>query len=54
MAAPAEAMPGDTGEDTAPISDGLRELLRAAAEAARRFPPMTAEQAAVVRRALRK
>ncbi len=54
MAAPAEATPADTGKDTAPISDGLRELRRAAAEVARRFPPMTAEQAAVVRRALRK
>ena len=54
MAAPAEAMPVDTGRDTAPVSDGLRELRRAAAEVARRFPPMTAEQAVVVRRALRK
>ena len=54
MAAPAEAMPADAGRDGAPVSDGLRELRRAAAEAARRFPPMTAEQVAVVRRALRK
>jgi hypothetical protein len=54
MATPAEATPADTGRDAAPVSDGLRELRRVAAEAARRFPPMTAEQAAVVRRALRK
>lgn len=39
---------------TEPVSSWQANLRQAASEVARRFPPMTAEQAAVVRRALRK
>jgi hypothetical protein len=48
------ASPDEPAQATEPVSSWQTNLRRAASEVARRFPPMTAEQAAVVRRALRK
>ena len=48
------ASPGEPARATEPVSSWQTNLRQAASEVARRFPPMTAEQAAVVRRALRK
>ncbi len=48
------ASPDEPAQATEPVSSWQTNLRQAAAEVARRFPPMTAEQAAVVRRALRK
>ena len=48
------ASPDEPAQATEPVSRLQTNLLQAASEVARRFPPMTAEQAAVVRRALRK
>jgi hypothetical protein len=44
----------EPAQATEPVSRWQTNLRQAAAEVARRFPPMTAEQAAAVRRALRK
>jgi hypothetical protein len=43
----------EPAQTTEPVSSWQTNLRQAASEVARRFPPMTAEQAAVVRRALR-
>jgi hypothetical protein len=48
------ASPDEPAQTTEPVSSWQTNLRQAASEVARRFPPMTAEQAAVVRRALRK
>ena len=48
------ASPGEPAQTTEPVSSSQTNLRQAASEVARRFPPMTAEQVAVVRRALRK
>jgi hypothetical protein len=48
------ASPDEPAQATEPVSSLQTNLRQAASEVARRFPPMTAEQAAVVRRALRK
>ena len=48
------ASPDESAQATEPVSSWQTNLRQAASEVARRFPPMTAEQAAVVRRALRK
>jgi hypothetical protein len=45
--------PDKPAQATEPVSSWQTNLRQAAAEVARRFPPMTAEQAATVRRALR-
>ena len=44
----------EPAQTTEPVSSLQTNIRQAASEVARRFPPMTAEQAAVVRRALRK
>jgi hypothetical protein len=46
--------PDEPAQTTEPVSSWQTNLRQAASEVARRFPPMTAEQAAAVRRALRK
>jgi hypothetical protein len=48
------ASPDEPAQTTEPVSSWQTNLRQAASEVARRFPPMTAEQAAAVRRALRK
>ncbi|MGA2455027.1 MAG: hypothetical protein ABSG93_16065 [Solirubrobacteraceae bacterium] len=48
------ASPGEPAQATEPVSSWQTNLRQTAAEVAQRFPPMTAEQAAAVRRALRK
>lgn len=48
------ASPGEPAQATEPVSSSQTDLRQAASDVARRFPPMTAEQVAVVRRALRK
>jgi hypothetical protein len=48
------ASPHEPAHATEPVSSWQTNLRQAAAEVARRFPPMTAEQAAAVRHALRK
>lgn len=44
----------EPAQTTEPVSSWQTNLRQAASEVARRFPPMTAEQATVVRCALRK
>lgn len=48
------ASPGEPAQPSEPVSSSQTDLRQAAADVARRFPPMTAEQVALVRRALRK